>query len=164
MPHLAKYDHFLTKIEQSTTSLPPPSLKRNEDTTVYERWAPAFTHETITHNLHEVREEYIHKEIHEYHINHRIQPVIEYEILPPRHFVLGDEGFREIDQKDIPPGTPNVDWYAAEVASNLESMVHDQRTSDEGQSLTSGDVLAIPGSNAREPANHRYPVSLHPRY
>ena len=115
--------------------LPPvlPSLSRTEDTTFYERWAPAVTHETITRKVHEIREEHIHKEIHNYHINRRVQPVIAYEILPARHFVCVDGVYHEMDEKDLPLGTPDADWFITEVASKLDSIKPDEIISGEGR-------------------------------
>ena len=107
---------------QATPSAVPLSLSRSEGTTFDERWAPAVTHETITRNVHEIREEHIHKEIHNYQIHHKVQPVVEYEILPARHFVCVDGVYRELNEKDLPLGTPNTEWFVAEVASKLESI------------------------------------------
>ena len=92
------------------------------DTTVYERWAPAVTHETITTNTHEIREEHVRRETHNYHVEHMVQPVVDYEILPPRHFIREGDEIREIDEEDIPAGAPSADWYTSEVASQLDSL------------------------------------------
>ena len=132
--------------------LPPvlPSLSRTEDTMFYERWAPAVTHETITRKVHEIREEHIHKEIHNYHINHRVQPVIAYEILPARHFVCVDGVYHEMDEKDLPLGTPNADWFITEVASKLDSIKPDEITFGEGLYRDSNLGLASRGTNSQD--------------
>ena len=62
-------------------------LSNSEDTTVNTRWAPAVTHETINKDVHHIREEHITREIHTHDYFHRILPIIDVEVLPPRHFV-----------------------------------------------------------------------------
>lgn len=71
-------------------------LKDSKDTTVHEVWAPAVTHETITHPVHEIREERITREIHEDHVYHRILPITDVQVLPARHFVRTDSGLKEM--------------------------------------------------------------------
>lgn len=52
-------------------------LSNTTDVEVLERWAPAVTHETITRNIHEIREEQITRDIHQDHYFHRILPIEE---------------------------------------------------------------------------------------
>ncbi|KAK5165498.1 uncharacterized protein LTR77_009027 [Saxophila tyrrhenica] len=93
-----------------------------ESTTWSEQWRPAVTHETIRQDVHEIREERIQKEIHQYHIHRKIQPIIDYEILPARHIVhLEGGGYAEVAQGDLPAGTPDAEWFTKEVRSQLES-------------------------------------------
>jgi hypothetical protein len=125
-----------------------PNLNRTEDTVYYERWAPAVTHETITRKVHEIRVEHFHKEAHNYHINHRVQPVIEYEILPARHFVCVDGVYHEMDEKDLPLGTPNAGWFVTEVASRLDSIKPDDVIPDGGRYRDSNARLADRWSNS----------------
>ena len=75
-------------------------LRDSVDTTVHERVAPAVTHETITHPVHEIREERITREVHEHHVYHRILPIEDVEILPARHFVLDSGTYSEVNMKD----------------------------------------------------------------
>ena len=114
----------------------PGHLGSTTGTTVYERWVPAVTHDTITTNTHEIREEHVSREIHNYHVKPVIQPIIDYEILSLRHFVQEGDEIREIGEDDIPSESPSADWYTAEVASQLDSLsVQDvpwDRTSDPG--------------------------------
>ena len=98
-----------------------PGLMRTENTTMYERWAPAVTHETITRKIHEICEQRLDKEIHVYHGYHRIQPIVDVEILPARHFVPVEGGYAEISEKDLPPGRPDAQWIISEVASKIET-------------------------------------------
>ncbi|KAI9709557.1 MAG: hypothetical protein M1820_003317 [Bogoriella megaspora] len=89
----------------------PPSLtnivnlNNTTDTTISEHWAPATTHETINRNIHRIREEHISREIHTHDIHHRILPIIDIEVLPPRHFVPSPSDPRqlvEVEGKDVP--------------------------------------------------------------
>ena len=63
------------------------NLEDSEDTTIDVRWAPAVTHNTIHRAVHHNREERITREIHTHDYFHRILPVTDVEVLPPRHFV-----------------------------------------------------------------------------
>ena len=63
----------------------------------------AVVHETVVPTVHHVREEKIVREIHTHDVYHRILPVIDVEVLPPRHFVPdGRGGLREVSADDIP--------------------------------------------------------------
>lgn len=93
-----------------------------EKTTYSEQWMPAVTHETIHRDVHTILEDQIQKEIHQYHIHRRIQPIVEYEILPARHFVhLDGGGYTEISAEDLPNGVPSDEWFAEELRSQLQS-------------------------------------------
>ncbi len=53
-----------------------------------------------------VVQEKIQREIHTYEIFHRIQPVIDIEVLPPRHFIpVEGGGLREVSADDLPGQT-----------------------------------------------------------
>lgn len=93
----------------------------SEDTTFYKRWAPAVKHETITRKTHEIREERTTRETHEYHVYHRKQPIVEYEILPARHFVPVAGGFVEVSEDQV-AGTPDANWIAEEIASKVRPL------------------------------------------
>ncbi|KAK3717480.1 hypothetical protein LTR37_005870 [Vermiconidia calcicola] len=75
-------------------------LSNTEDTTVYERIAPAVVHETVRHDVHEIREERFTREIHEDHIYHRILPIEDIQVLPPRHFAYVNGALEEIHPRD----------------------------------------------------------------
>ncbi|KAI4277846.1 MAG: hypothetical protein LQ337_001482 [Flavoplaca oasis] len=90
------------------------------DTEVIEKVAPAVVHETVHDNVHHVREERITKEIHNHDIYHRILPIIDVEVLPPRHFLpVEGGGLVEISGKEV-PGRGN-NWVVAETASKIPS-------------------------------------------
>lgn len=78
------------------------------DTTVHERVAPAVVHETITEHHHEIIEEQITREIHNHHIYHRILPIMDFEVLPARHFITlegpqaGQARLHEIPSSALP--------------------------------------------------------------
>ncbi|KAL8769980.1 MAG: hypothetical protein Q9209_004227 [Squamulea sp. 1 TL-2023] len=90
------------------------------DTQVVEKVAPAVVHETVHKNVHHVREEHITKEIHNHDVYHRILPIIDVEVLPPRHFLpVEGGGLVEISGKEV-PGRGN-NWVVAETASKIPS-------------------------------------------
>ncbi|KAI1081865.1 hypothetical protein F5B20DRAFT_588029 [Whalleya microplaca] len=79
-------------------------------------YAPAVTHETIHPHIHEIKEEQIYREIHNHDVYHRIQPIIDVEVLPARHFVPGPDGsLVEVSENELPNCTGvNQSWSAAE--------------------------------------------------
>lgn len=80
----------------------------------------AVTHETVHRKVHNVREELITKEIHTHDIYHRILPVVDVEVLPPRHFLpVEGGGLVEISAPEV-PGRGN-NWVIAETASKIPS-------------------------------------------
>ncbi|KAL8782516.1 MAG: hypothetical protein Q9213_005319 [Squamulea squamosa] len=90
------------------------------DTQVVEKVAPAVVHETVHKDIHHVREEHITKEIHNHDVYHRILPIIDVEVLPPRHFLpVEGGGLVEISGKEV-PGRGN-NWVVAETASKIPS-------------------------------------------
>ncbi|KAF2496042.1 hypothetical protein BU16DRAFT_364968 [Lophium mytilinum] len=120
----------------------PPSLEgvvdltNTVDTDVHEHWAPAVTHETVLPQLHHIREEQIHREIHNHTYLHRIQPVLEFEVLPARHFVPNASGQKlvEVSEDQIPECTgENQRWFIAEKRSTV---THNGRPPNGTQPLT----------------------------
>ncbi|PPJ50229.1 hypothetical protein CBER1_07202 [Cercospora berteroae] len=82
------------------------SLNNTEATTVHTTQAPAVTNETIIVNTHEHITEAITREIHTHDIYHRVLPIIDVEVLPPRHFVESSSGRRhEISAEEAPGGS-----------------------------------------------------------
>lgn len=106
-------------------------LTNSEETDVHEKWAPAVTHETVHRQIHHVREERITREIHNHHIIHRVLPIIDVEVLPPRHLIpTHGGGFVEVAEEHIPGRTvadrartnhAMRNWVIAELASKLPS-------------------------------------------
>ncbi|KAI9884231.1 MAG: hypothetical protein M1823_003980 [Watsoniomyces obsoletus] len=63
----------------------------------------AAIHERVISEVHHVREERIEREIHTHDVIHRIQPIIDIEVLPPRHFVPTEQGtLKEVSADEIP--------------------------------------------------------------
>lgn len=80
----------------------------------------AVVHETVHKDVHHIREELIRKEIHTHDIYHRIQPVIDVEVLPARHFLpVEGGGLVEISAEEV-PGRGN-NWVLAETVSKIPS-------------------------------------------
>lgn len=92
--------------------------KQPDTVSLHERRAPAVTHETIKEEEHVTRQEVITRETHDYHIYHRILPIIDIEVKPARHFVPVDDGFVEIAEEELPGRTrEKVNWAIAEMVS-----------------------------------------------
>jgi hypothetical protein len=94
-------------------------VKKEPDTvSVHEYQAPAITHEKILAQHEVVRQEVITRETHDYHVYHRILPIIDIEVLPARHFVPIQDGFVEIDEEELPGRTRDkVNWAIAEMVT-----------------------------------------------
>ncbi len=80
----------------------------------------AIVHETVQKQVHHVQEEVVTREIHDHDIYHRILPVVDVEVLPPRHFLpVEGGGLVEIGASDVPGRAKN--WVIAETASKIPS-------------------------------------------
>ncbi len=80
----------------------------------------AVVHETVHKDVHHVREELIRREIHTHDVYHRIQPVIDVEVLPARHFLpVEGGGLVEVNVDEIPGRRNN--WVLAETVSKIPS-------------------------------------------
>ena len=62
----------------------------------------AVTHETVIPEVRRIREEVITREIHTYDVRHRILPIIDVQVLPPRHFVPVYGGLKEVAAEEVP--------------------------------------------------------------
>lgn len=83
----------------------------------------AVVHETVYQDIHHIREEVITREIHTHDVYHRILPVIDVEVLPPRHFLpVEGGGLVEISGSEVPGRGQN--WVIAETASKIPSDQH----------------------------------------
>ncbi|EUC50136.1 hypothetical protein COCMIDRAFT_82580 [Bipolaris oryzae ATCC 44560] len=76
-------------------------------------WAPAVTHEVVKPHEHEIVQHKIYREIHNYTYYHRLQPVMQTEVLPPRHFIPNPdgEGLIEISADELPSRTGKNRWW-----------------------------------------------------
>ena len=80
----------------------------------------ALVHETVRPEVHHIREEHITREIHNHDIYHRILPIIDVEVLPPRHFLpVEGGGLVEISADEVPGRGKH--WVVAETASKISS-------------------------------------------
>lgn len=80
----------------------------------------ALIHETVHPEVHYIREERITREIHNHDIYHRILPIIDVEVLPPRHFLpVEGGGLVEISADEVPGRGKH--WVVAETASRISS-------------------------------------------
>ena len=80
----------------------------------------AVVHEEVHKAVHHVREELITREIHTHDVYHRIQPIVDVEVLPPRHFLpVEGGGLVEVSAQEVPGRGSN--WVIAETASKIPS-------------------------------------------
>ena len=71
-------------------------------------------------NIHYVKHEVVTRDIHEHTYYHRILPVIDVEVLPPRHFLpVEGGGLVEVSADEVPGRGKN--WVIAETASKIPS-------------------------------------------
>ncbi|RYP05783.1 hypothetical protein DL764_003552 [Monosporascus ibericus] len=100
------------------------NLGRTEDVDAVISYNPAVTHETIRPEVHETKEEQIYRQVHNYDVYHRIQPVYDVEILPPKHFVPGPDGtLTEVSEQDLACTGPPQRWHIAKGPSCADSTV-----------------------------------------
>jgi hypothetical protein len=94
----------------------------------------AVTHEIIKPHEHEVIQQQIHREIHNYTHYHRLQPVLQTEVLPPRHFIPNPngEGLIEISADELPARTGENRWWdIVQKEPQHPESVHQWRTEPE---------------------------------
>lgn len=90
------------------------------DTTYYRTWSPAVTHETITRQVHDIREEYLTRNIHEHDVYYRTLPIVDVEVLPARHYVPSETGLIEIAEDDVPAEMrPSDEWVRTQATSRV---------------------------------------------
>lgn len=113
--------------------------------------------------VHEIREERIEREIHTHDVIHRIQPVIDVEVLPPRHFVPTESGgLREVSADDIPGRQGH--WGIVETVTRnpADAVVVSQSFPTEPQVLKS-EVTTSPEGFPRTETVIRHPPTLDTR-
>ncbi|RYP61650.1 hypothetical protein DL769_007611 [Monosporascus sp. CRB-8-3] len=98
------------------------NLGHTEDVDADISYNPAVTHETIGLKVHEIKEEQIYREVHDYDVYYRIQPVYDVEILSPRHFVSGPDGtLTGVSEHDLSCTGPPQRWHIAKGPSCTDS-------------------------------------------
>lgn len=98
-------------------------LTNTEDTDVSMTYAPEVIHETRHVQSHEIVQEVITREIHNHHIYHRVLPILDFEVLPPRHFIPAEGGeLIEIPESQIPGGANGRDIQQA-LATALSNLM-----------------------------------------
>ncbi|KAH7355443.1 hypothetical protein BKA65DRAFT_498427 [Rhexocercosporidium sp. MPI-PUGE-AT-0058] len=132
----------------------PPNLDRvvdlsnTVDTEVTTKTIPAVTHEHVTPIRRQIREERIIREIHTHEVRHHVLPVIDTEILPPRHYIPSSDGkgLIEILEPEVPEhkltGRMNGNWSLSKTPSSsrsrasslAQSPAHHQMAPDEYES------------------------------
>jgi hypothetical protein len=99
-------DNYVIKDPESPIDLSSVvELSNSLDTKIDINYAPAVTRETVLPTTHHIREERITREYHNHDVYHRILPIHEVEILPPRHFRHSPDGkLVEVLESTIPDG------------------------------------------------------------
>ncbi|KAI9700044.1 MAG: hypothetical protein M1836_002578 [Candelina mexicana] len=101
--------------EASTRSL------RTVDAHVLEKLAPAVTDETINQEVHHVREEIFTREIRYHDRYHHVQPAIDVEVLPTKHYVQADDGrLIEVSSDGLPGRQGN--WDMLDTTADISSV------------------------------------------
>lgn len=103
-------------------------LTNTEDTDVTLTYAPAVTHETRYVESQEIVQEQITREIHNHYVYHRVLPVLDFEVLPARHFVHAQDGsLTEISEDQI-PGGPMAQDIQRTIADAISKMIPKAQT------------------------------------
>ena len=106
---------------------------------------PAVMHENVSKDIHHIREEVITREVHTHDVYHRILPVIDVEVLPPRHFLpVEGGGLVEVSASEVPGRGQN--WVIAETASKIAS---DQAVPREPRKFTARTFAGTEGDSVR---------------
>lgn len=93
------FGHQSSPVSSSYSTAPrtPPrdgglDLTNTMDYDVETRHAPAVTHEIVIPHVHEIVEERIEREVHVHDVHHYIQPVLDIEYLPAKHYLQDESG------------------------------------------------------------------------
>ncbi|PQE31123.1 Alcohol dehydrogenase protein [Rutstroemia sp. NJR-2017a WRK4] len=115
--NIGRKREFLVEEQKNPISLDGVvDLTNTVDTDVTTRTLPAVVHEHITPTRHEIIQKRITREIHHHDVYHRILPVIDTEVLPPRHYVYGPDGrtLHEIPEALVRARTHARNWQIVE--------------------------------------------------
>lgn len=106
----------------------------------------AVVHENVIKDVHHVREEVITREVHTHDVFHRILPIIDVEVLPPRHFLpVEGGGLVEVSAAEVPGRGQN--WVIAETASKIPS---DQPAPQGRRGFTARRFLGKEGDSVKD--------------
>lgn len=136
-------------------------LRNTVDTEGEVKWAPAVTHEVVKPHTHEIIQQKIYREIHNYEHYHRIQPVRMTEVLPPRHWIPNPdgEGLIEISADELPARTGENRWWSiCEHSSpySLQTSIPKYRT--EPEIIDAGTYITKEGYERKETIIRHPPV------
>ncbi|KAF1364967.1 hypothetical protein EJ07DRAFT_96688 [Lizonia empirigonia] len=128
-------------------------LRNTTDTDGDITWAPAITHEVVKPHQHEIVQQKIYREIHNYEHFHRIQPVMMTEVLPPRHWIPNPngEGLIEVSADELPARTGENRWWSICEHSSpyaLQKTSHKYRT--EPEIIEAGTFMTEEGFERKE--------------
>ncbi|KAF2279500.1 uncharacterized protein EI97DRAFT_178316 [Westerdykella ornata] len=135
-----------------------PDLEHSEQVDVSTRWAPAVTHERLKQTTTHITQPVIYREIHNHDIYPRIQPVLQTEILPARHFVPDPadpegKGLLEVEGDEVPERWRRREWEwnrvlrgGGEIVTAKEGKDGHNRFEEKSSSTTGSDSSASPTS------------------
>lgn len=113
----------------------------------------AITHEVIKPHRHEIIQNEIYREIHNYEYFHRIQPVKMTEVLPPRHWIPNPdgEGLIEISAEELPARTGDNRWWSiCEHSSPLTPQITSPKYRTEPEIIEAGTFVTEEGFERKE--------------
>jgi hypothetical protein len=128
--------------------------------------AIAVTHEVVKPHQHEIIEEVIYREIHNHDVYHRILPVYQTEILPPRHFVPNptSEGLIEVPEHELPEEYRHGGWrwYIAEKEKHRHAAAKMDATSKPRVHVTKPTIISEKSYMTPEGFERKETVWRHP--
>ncbi|SMY27509.1 unnamed protein product [Zymoseptoria tritici ST99CH_1A5] len=124
-------------------------ISNTVDTTTHTSYAPAVVHEVVQPKVHEIVTQEITREIHNHDIYHRVLPVLEFEVLPARHYVQvpgadGKLGLRELGVEEIPGGRA--------VAEGLNRAIADAVRAFDPRAVVSHPTASSPDKSRATPS------------
>ncbi|RYP72347.1 hypothetical protein DL771_004321 [Monosporascus sp. 5C6A] len=137
------------------------NLGHTEDVGTEMSYNPAVTHETVRPKVHEVKEEQIYREVHNYDVYHRVQPVYDVEILPPKHFVPGPDGaLTEVSEQDLPCTGQPQRWHIAKGPPCADSPLlrHSLESNSHGRDAGEKEYISAEASDRSDNRNFYTPI------